>query len=414
MTIAFPVAVPDWASNANYATGPDIATPTKIDPGAAANGFIKGVVAAPQHVNYALNLMTTGYNQHTAAVRRMLQVAALQLRPISNQTANVPADTSAIMAAVQVDPALASSRVLLIKSGTIGVYRAFDNELTSHGTVASITSAVKAAATNGSRVAVIGTGGNLCAYSDDGGDTWTAGAAGIGGAVEHLVWMPPNALSGGGSRFLSGGSGTGSAYRSVNAAVVWGALGSSFPAVLGLAVLGGATANAGYCVCLGASGVQPRFAVLVDGGNGASFNGTQTPPNAATAEEPGSIAGAPLVAGVGSAVYHVMRCNAGARLRTAYTTDGSTWTAAAVIEAPGAAFSAAPRLMLCQSTGLMVIAAALSTGAVALYASVDFVTWLGPTLVRPGAAGLTQFAVAGGRLFMARDALFHGSDGIGY
>lgn len=47
MTLAF-----SWATNANYSTGPDTATPTKVDPASAANGFVKGVVAAPQHVNF--------------------------------------------------------------------------------------------------------------------------------------------------------------------------------------------------------------------------------------------------------------------------------------------------------------------------------------------------------------------------
>lgn len=41
-----------WATNTNYSTGPDVGTPTKVNPSSAANGFIKGVIAAPQHVNW--------------------------------------------------------------------------------------------------------------------------------------------------------------------------------------------------------------------------------------------------------------------------------------------------------------------------------------------------------------------------
>lgn len=41
-----------WATNANYSAGPDNGTPTKVNPASTANGFISGVIAAPQHINY--------------------------------------------------------------------------------------------------------------------------------------------------------------------------------------------------------------------------------------------------------------------------------------------------------------------------------------------------------------------------
>jgi hypothetical protein len=47
MTLAF-----SWATLANYGTGPDVGTPTKVDPASATNGFIAGTVIAPQHVNF--------------------------------------------------------------------------------------------------------------------------------------------------------------------------------------------------------------------------------------------------------------------------------------------------------------------------------------------------------------------------
>lgn len=409
MTIAFPASVPDWASNANYSAGPDTGTPTKVDPASTPNGFIKGVVAAPQHVNYQLNLLTTGYNQHVGALDRLLEVAALHPRALEY----VSSDTGAAMAATMVDGiGVPSAAIVAIKVDATGVAQSYDSSDTdTGGVVASVTSLVREAATNGSRIAAIGTGGNLNTYSDNGGGSWSAGAAGIGGAVQYLAYAPSNALSGGGNKFFSGGSGTGSVYKTPTPSTVWTAVASQFAAVKGLAVLGGATANKGYVVALGNSGIEPRFSVLVDGGAGADFNGTQTPPSANTAEEPGSIAGAPRVPVVGAAVYHIMRCNAGARLRTATSTDGTTWTAATTIEAPtGATFSGAPRLMICQSTGLMVIACPLDNGTTALYASVDFVTWVGPTPIRQ--ASINAFAVAGGKLFVTRGATIYASDGI--
>lgn len=50
-------ALPPWATNVNYSTGPDAGTPTKVDPSSAPNGFIAGVIAAPQHVNFLLNAL---------------------------------------------------------------------------------------------------------------------------------------------------------------------------------------------------------------------------------------------------------------------------------------------------------------------------------------------------------------------
>lgn len=47
-----------FATNANYGSGPDAGTPTRVDPSSNANGFIRGVVAAAQHVNHLFGLIT--------------------------------------------------------------------------------------------------------------------------------------------------------------------------------------------------------------------------------------------------------------------------------------------------------------------------------------------------------------------
>lgn len=46
-----------WATNTNYSTGSASGTPTKVNPSSAANGFIPGTIAAPQHVNYLFDLV---------------------------------------------------------------------------------------------------------------------------------------------------------------------------------------------------------------------------------------------------------------------------------------------------------------------------------------------------------------------
>ncbi len=50
MTLSF-----SWATNANYSTGPDNGTPTKVDPASTANGFVNGTIAAAQHINFLLD-----------------------------------------------------------------------------------------------------------------------------------------------------------------------------------------------------------------------------------------------------------------------------------------------------------------------------------------------------------------------
>jgi hypothetical protein len=54
---AKPTADPTWATNANYAGGPDVGTATKIDPGAGirADGWRGGAGVAAQHENHREN-----------------------------------------------------------------------------------------------------------------------------------------------------------------------------------------------------------------------------------------------------------------------------------------------------------------------------------------------------------------------
>ncbi len=389
------IALPtDWASNTNYATGPDVGTATKVDPGVHADGYIRGVLAAPQEVNYVIN-------RQSLAMRRAVQVAALALRELDA----VFTDTAEAMGATMVDGIAAPGNgVVCIKSDVTDTKLAYDDpSVDVQGSVASITSAVRDAATNGTRIVAIGTGGNVNSYSDNAGGSWSAGGAGISSSVPtHIVYSPHY------DGFLVGGN-AGSVSRSLTAAAVWTSAASGFAAVLGLAVLGD---TAGTIFALGNSGIEPRFSRSTN--DGSSFTGSTAPPNAATAEEPGDLAGCPLVTrdSLSLHAYHVMRCNAGARLRTALSPGGTVWVAGVTIEAPaGSSFSAAPRLMICQSSGLMVIAVPLDTGVTALYASLDFTDWVGPALVKD--IVVTAFAVAGGRLFMTRDDALYASDGVG-
>ncbi len=380
----------------------------------------------PALATTTLSLMT-GSDKRTAQsvrvpIERLLDNDAAQSAADASETARTQlrsalylrlteglfTDTGAALGATCIDNE-APAGIAVVKADASDALLLWDDPTpNAQGSVASVTSLIRDAATNGARILVIGTGGALASYSDDMGGTWTASAAGIGGAVQYLVYSPHGTL------FLCCGSGTGSVYRSTaGGPAVWAAAASGFAAPFGIGVLGDA---GGTIVVLGdnagGAGAQPRFGTSVN--DGAAFSGSTSPPNAADADEPGSLAACPLVTrdNLSLSAYHVMRCDSGARLRLASSTDGTTWTAAGTIEPPaGMLFDTRPRLMICQSTGLMVIAASVDVGGIALYASLDFETWVGPVITQ--ALTIQSFAVAGGRVFMTRSTSLYASDGVG-
>lgn len=321
-------------------------------------------------------------------------------------------DTAESLAAVttgfQGDP---TKPTLVIKVDSTGVILAHDDsEIDQGGVIASVTSLVADAAQSSSgRVFAIGVGGQRGAYTDDDGGTWSAAANGIAGAVQFAIY---DAI---GDQFICGGSGTGSVYLSPDASTNFTSAASQFSAPFGIAALG-LGASSGDLVILGNSGSAPRFSVSTNGGTSFSTAGTTPPANAADADEPGDLRGCQTVLrdDLGSSVYHIMRCNSGARIRTNVSQDGLTWTAGAVITAPlGAAFASRPRLLIDQVLGLFAIIAPLSpNGTTAVYVSRDFVTWTGPAAYRSLATA--AWGLAGGRLFSTRDGVVYASDSARY
>src|SRR6185369_12000748 len=171
-----PIIPPEWASNANYSAGPDTGTATKVDPASAANGYIRGVAAAAQAVNYELNLCTR-------ADRRALQIACLQLRRVDLEGTAIT-DTAESMGAVQRNQGTPIVAVKTAQAFGIGDAARF----TVQGVPASITSAVVDAATDGTRIIALGAGGNHNTFSDDDGVTWTAGGAPSVLTERYIVW----------------------------------------------------------------------------------------------------------------------------------------------------------------------------------------------------------------------------------
>lgn len=108
-----------WATSANYIAGPDTGTPTKVDPASAANGFIRGTVIAPQHVNFLINAIEValakavdGINGGTYAMTAPLILTGAG--PLRTDNLDIE-DTGRVRATGHLD--ILSSANLNVKSG---------------------------------------------------------------------------------------------------------------------------------------------------------------------------------------------------------------------------------------------------------------------------------------------------------
>ena len=380
-----------WASNDNYAAGPDIGTPTKVDPGAAlsAEGFEPGPVDA-QHVNYILNTASR-------AVLRPLEVATLRLNEV-RLSGTAITDTANSMAAISIGegyPVLACKTAQALGVTDCGRF-------VTQGVPASITSLVVGAAFDPAthRILLVGTGGNNCTYSDNGGENWSAGAA-LGIAPEAVVW---NAVKG---RFIAY-AGT-SAKRSTTGAAAWSSGTISNSANAGLAVLSNGNTVAG------GDGAAVAFSISTDGGaTWADASGTI--PNAADAADSGWVVG-----NGGAKIYHITRLTAGANtFQISSSSDGSVWAAIKSFAMPHVDATAnRPKILMCQNTGLLValmpiVPAVSSTATLTMIAaSADSGnSWTSPLYVEN--APINAFGCAGGRLLFTRDDMLFSSAGIGW
>ncbi len=367
-----------FATNTDYATGPDVGTPTKVDPSSDADGFIKGVVAAPQHVNYMLSAQS-------AVGRRAFQLAALRLREVRREGVT-PTDTAESMAAAQVDP---TKFIIVIKTAeAFGI--SDGGPFAALGVPASITSLVADAASNGTRIVAVGTGGNRTTYSDDDGSTWSAGGN-LSSTGRRVVWNDfANVFVAAHLTSAVSRSGNGTTWIIDGASLV--------DPDGGLAVLSNG-------VTIGLSSTTPG--TIRRSPNGTGFSSVGSVPDVGDLDENGSVAG-----NNGDTVYHVARFSAGTELQVSYSVDGTTFTVSATLSPPGTAtFASRPRLMMCQNTGLLVIVAPLSSGKAALYASLDGVDWVGPDIIND--PGVDAFACAGGRLLATFNSQLFAADGIG-
>lgn len=383
MTIeAFP---PEWATSDNYSAGPDTGTPTKVDPASADNGFIRGVVAAPQHINFLMH-------DTNAATRRLLQIGLLHLRELRQDGVSIT-DLGESMAAVQYD----EDRPLLMAKTAQALAVSDISRFVEQGVPTDVTSLVTdlcavQGGTHTGKLVLIGTGGTGASRSADNGGTWATHSNSLSNSAGANARIYP--LTNGVQ--IVGRPG----HAEVRAAAFqnnWGLVSVTLTGCAGIAALGSDPTDPIYL-----DTVSPvtftRLAGVTSG----------TVDNAADFDESGT-----MVGNNGALIYHCGRLNGGTSIQVSASADGDAWTTLATLTPPGTAtFADRPRIMICWNTGMLVIGASLSTGDMALYASVDGADWVGPSRVNPS-SGTDGIALAGGRLFYTHNDMLFASDGIG-
>lgn len=378
-----------WATNVNYSSGPDSGTPTCVDPGSADNGFVRGVVAAPQHVNFELQ-------QVASASRRAIAIAATHLRVLGAEGLTID-DTGESMAAISLGQGQAT---LAIKVNSAGVLRVSDSSrVRLGGALASVTSLVSDAATDGTRIVVIGTGGNRNCFSDDNGENWSAGGV-LGGGFTHLVWNEVH------SRFICGNSGANTTRYSADAAT-WSAGG----ALTGATSSGGiGVLSTGDMIAAALVGGDVAFYTSSDGGDNWSVT-AGTVANVASLADLGW-----LVGNVGDYAWHVGRIVASSTLQVSRSADGASWTTLAELVHPGGpaiSWAARPRIYCCQNSGLLAVLGTDDNALGWLYCSLDGgQTWTEPAHVAD--PDVDAVSVAGGKVFFTHNESLYATDGIGW
>jgi hypothetical protein len=346
----------------------------------------------------------------TAAAAR-LDFVPLRLRPIPGTIA----DSSAFVAAVA--GRTATYPTVVAKFGAVNTWHVTDlDRLDGTGgpaEIESITSDVCGAARDGwhttpagVRIVAIGTGGNRCCQSTDEGQTWTAGDD-LGATPQAITYNETHGVFM--VTFASG----------VNVAVDDDSLSTWASASTGLASAQGGIAVLanGDTVVAGLTAGAVDFAVSADGGATWSVAGGTVPDFGEYEAESGYVAG-----NNGAAVYHAGRALGGTEIRVCSSADGAAWSLLATIEVPstvGDIFDSQPRLIMCPTTGLLVLVgtlstAALSVGTAFMCFSVDGgATWSPVGTYRfGGVSPVTAWAVAGGRIFLTAGTNIYASDRI--
>lgn len=370
-----------WATADNYSSGPDVGTPTKVDPTSTANGFVRGTAAAAQHVNFNLHPLAE-------STRRTFTTACLALRELACDDQD---DLSAGLAAAQVS---ASVPIVLTKASTSGSLRLMGLAADQGGALAQVSGAVKQAARINSTIVVVGAGGTQVSRTTNNGTGWSAGGA--TGILTEIVSLAEN-----GTQFAAVSSAGESAHSTDGITWLNPGGGDDVSDVLSPPGVTSVAGIVGVFVAVGPDGSgDTAFARSTDHGvTWVAASGTV--PNAAAQTDAGWVTG-------DTEFYH-----AGYRASTtvdiAASADGNTWTTRATLTS--ALTVTGVKIMKCERTDLLVVAMQHSTN-VEVRASTDGgLSWSEAEYLQ--GVVLAGLAVAGGRLFVSKGVKLFASDGVG-
>lgn len=371
-----------WATSELYGSGPDVGTPTRVDPASTANGFVRGTAAAAQHVNF---------NFHPLAntTRRTFTLGCLALRQLDVTEQD---DLSDGLAAANVADSVPT---VLIKASTSGAVRIMNNGSGDDGgPIAQISGSVVQAERVGTTIVVVGSGGTQNCRTTNNGTGWSAGGA-------TGVFTPIVSIGANGTQFAvvtSAGEsahGTGATWANPGA-------GDDVSDVLSGPGITSVAGIVGVFVAAGPDGSgDTAFARSTD--NGVTWVAASgTVPNAAAQTNAGWVTS-----------DHVTFWHAGYRASTtvdiATSATGNTWSTVATLTS--ALTVTGVKLMADESSDLLVIAMQHTTN-VEVRASTDGgLTWSEPEYLQGFV--LAGLAVANGRLWASKGGRLFGSDGVG-
>jgi hypothetical protein len=379
-----------FATSELYASGPDVGTPTKVDPASTANGFVRGTAAAAQHVNYLVHPLAE-------TVARSFAVHALCQRVLTGDPQDDLTDGLAAVATNLFSP------VLLVKASTVGVARCMGAtyDQVNSGVLSDVGGSIKCVARRGNNLVLIGAGTNQnCSTSASTPTAWTAG--GSTGLLGTLAWA-----CGTDTNVIALGTAGGIAFSADNGAT-WANPGggdSASDVVTGGGFTSCAALDGDIAVAAGLdSSGDAKFAVTTDAGvTWAAASGAV--PNAATHADAGFVTSAGKDA---TELYHVGH-RSGNNVDIAASSDGDSWTARATFVSDEVVTGV--RIWQCEVTDLLVVGVSHSNST-ELRASTDAgVTWAKPERLR--GVPLESIAVAQGRVFSSKGAYLFGSDGVG-